>query len=193
MTPRTAQIRRATLGDAAAFARILGHVDVVAGTLQLPYPSEALWHARLSDMLALGKQDLMLVAELPDGRGQPQVVGSAGLHPAGASLRRRHAMSLGICVHPDAQRQGVGHALMAALCDWADNWAQVLRIELTVWADNAHAIRLYERHGFVGEGLHRAYALRDGQYVDALAMARLHPKPPGWTTAPPLTTTPDTP
>lgn len=193
MTSRAIQIRRAALGDAAAFARILGHVDVVAGTLQLPYPSEALWHARLSDMLAPGKQDLMLVAELPDGRGQPQVVGCASLHPPGASLRRRHAMSLGISVHPDAQRQGVGHALVAALCDWADNWAQVLRIELTVWADNAHAIRLYERHGFAAEGVHRAYALRDGQYVDALAMARLHPNPPGWTNPPPTATITDTP
>lgn len=185
MTPRTIQIRRATLSDAAAFARVMGHPDVVPGTLQLPYASEAHWHARLSDMLAPGKQDLLLVAEGPDGRGQPQVVGTAGLHPAGGSLRRRHAMGLGITVHFDAQRQGVGHALLAALCDWADNWAQVLRIELTVWADNAHAIRLYERHGFVREGLHRAYGLRNGAFVDALAMARLHPKPPGWTAAPP--------
>ena len=178
MTHRPVQIRRATPGDAAAFARILGHPDVVAGTLQLPHTSEPLWLARLNEGMAPGKPDLQLVAELPDGRGQPQVVGTAGLHPVGASLRRRHAMSLGISVHPDAQRQGVGHALVAALCDWADNWAQVLRIELTVWADNAHAIRLYERHGFAEEGLHRAFALRGGQYVDAMAMARLHPSQP---------------
>jgi len=26
--------------------------------------------------------------------------------------------------------------------------------------------------------VHRGYALRDGVYVDALAMARLHPNPP---------------
>jgi hypothetical protein len=25
------------------------------------------------------------------------------------------------------------------------------------------------------------YALRDGQYVDSLSMARLHPNPPRWT------------
>jgi putative acetyltransferase len=37
---------------------------------------------------------------------------------------------------------------------------------------------LYRRHGFVVEGTHRAYALRDGAYVDALSMARLHPRPP---------------
>ena len=89
-------------------------------------------------------------------------------------------MNLGIAVHPDAQGQGVGHALMAALCDWADHWGQVLRTELTVFVDNARAIRLYERHGFVQEGRHRGHALRGGQYVDVFSMARLHPHPPRW-------------
>jgi len=184
MAQRLVHIRRAVVGDAAAFARILGHPEVVYGTLQVPYTSEALWLARLTDTLALGKPDLMLVAELPDARGQPQVVANAGLHPCGAALRRRHAMNLGIAVHPDAQRQGVGHALMAALCDWADRWGQVLRIELTVFVDNAHAIRLYERHGFVQEGRHCGHALRDGRFVDVLSMARLHPDPPRWDAAP---------
>jgi L-phenylalanine/L-methionine N-acetyltransferase len=183
MTSRTVHIRRAVLGDAAAFARVMGHPEVVPGTLQLPHSSEALWQARLSDTLALGKPDLLLVAELPDGRGQPQVVGIAGLHPCGAALRRRHVMNLGIVVHPDAQRQGVGQALMAALCDWADRWGQVLRTELTVFVDNAHAIRLYERHGFVQEGRHRGYALRDGEFVDVFSMARMHPEPPQWSAA----------
>ena len=53
-----------------------------------------------------------------------------------------------------------------------------LRIELIVFTDNAAAIALYRKFGFELEGTHRAYALRDGRYVDALAMARLHPNPP---------------
>ncbi|MDH4390974.1 MAG: GNAT family N-acetyltransferase [Aquabacterium sp.] len=184
MTHRPVHIRRAVLEDAAAFARVMGHPDVVPGILQQPHTSEAQWHARLTDTLSPGKPDLMLVADLPDGRGQPQMVGLAGLHPCGTALRRRHAMNLGIAVHPDAQRQGVGRALVAALCDWADRWGQVLRTELTVFVDNAHAIRLYQRHGFVQEGRHSGYALRDGQYVDVLSMARLHPNPPSWGPAP---------
>jgi putative acetyltransferase len=54
----------------------------------------------------------------------------------------------------------------------------VLRIELTVYTDNHRAIKLYQKFGFQEEGVRRAYALRDGVYVDALAMGRLHPKPP---------------
>ena len=71
---------------------------------------------------------------------------------------------------------------MQALCDYADGWAQILRIELGVYTDNAPAIALYRAFGFEIEGTHRAYALRDGVYVDAHCMARLHPNPPalGW-------------
>jgi len=168
-------IRRSQVSDAAAMARLMSHPEVFSGLLQLPYPSEELWRARLQDNAAPGKTDLSLVAEV-----QGTVVGSAGLHPAGASLRRRHAMGMGISVAAEAQGQGVGRALMAALLDYADNWGQVLRTELTVYADNARAIRLYEHFGFQREGLMRAYALRNGAFVDTLAMARLHPKPPRW-------------
>jgi putative acetyltransferase len=89
-------------------------------------------------------------------------------------------MMLGIAVAPSHWRCGVGRALMEGLLHWADNWAGVLRVELTVFTDNASAIRLYQRHGFVIEGTHRGYALRDGVLADVHAMARLHPQPPGW-------------
>ena len=67
---------------------------------------------------------------------------------------------------------------MQALCDYADRWMGVLRIELTVYVDNAAAIALYRKFGFEIEGRYRGYALRDGALVDAFAMARLHPDPP---------------
>jgi len=78
-------------------------------------------------------------------------------------------------------RRARGTALMQALCDCADRWMGVLRIERTVYVDNAAAIALYRKFGFETEGRHRGYALRDGRYVDALALARLHPSPPAAT------------
>ena len=151
----------------------MGDAEVYPGLLQLPYPSEERLRVWLADMQQAGQPDLLLLAE----RGG-NVVGSAGLHPAGNSLRRRHAMFLGLSVVREAQRLGVGSALMQALCDYADGWAHVLRLELTVYVDNVAAIALYRKFGFAVEGTHRAYALRDGAYVDAHAMARLHPRPP---------------
>ncbi|HEU6455551.1 MAG TPA: GNAT family N-acetyltransferase [Roseateles sp.] len=166
-------LRRARHSDAAALAEQLADPEVFPGLLQVPFANVELWQQRLNAPPVPGSPDLMLVAER-EGR----VVGSAGLHPVGTQLRRRHAMMLGISVSPPSQGQGVGGALMAALLDYADNWAQVLRIELTVFHDNQSAIRLYERHGFVPEGRARAYALRHGVYEDVLQMARLHPRQP---------------
>mgnify|MGYP006369464273 CR=1 FL=1 len=166
-------IRRARSSDADAFAQVMGDPMVMPGLLQLPYPSAEAWRARLAELDAPGRADLLLVAEL-DG----QVVANAGLNPVGSALRRPHVMGLGIAVAAAHQRRGVGSPLMGALLDAADNWLGVLRIELTVYTDNAGAISLYRRFGFEVEGTHKAYALRDGAYADVLAMARLHPHPP---------------
>lgn len=169
----TITIRRARPDDAAAIAAMMGDPAVYPGLMQMPFASEEAHRTRLVEGLAPGKVDLSLVAE----RGG-KIVGGSGLHPASASLRRRHVMMLGISVIPEAQGQGVGTALMQAMCDYADRWMGSLRIELTVYVDNAAAIALYRKFGFEMEGRHRGYAMRDGSYVDAFAMARLHPSPP---------------
>jgi L-phenylalanine/L-methionine N-acetyltransferase len=166
-------IRRPRVEDAAAMVAIMGDLDVLSGLLQLPYPTLATWTKRIEEMPAgPTSAELFIVAE----RGG-EVVGNAGVH-APAHVRRRHAATIGMAVATQAQGQGVGTALMRAIVDWADGWAQLLRLELTVYADNAAALALYRKFGFEVEGTHRAYAIRDGVYVDALAMARLHPNPP---------------
>jgi L-phenylalanine/L-methionine N-acetyltransferase len=165
-------LRRATPADAADFARLMADPEVFGSLMQLPWPSEAMWRERLSAGAKEEGADLHLVAEA-EGR----VVGSLGLHPVNR-VRRRHVAMLGISVALDHQGRGVGNALLGAACGFADRWAQLLRIELTVFTDNARALALYQRHGFRIEGTHVAYALRDGRFADVHAMARLHPAPP---------------
>ena len=167
------QIRRVRTGDAEAMARLMGDPDVLGNLLQLPFPSVEAWRTRLAEWDQPGRGDLLLVAE-----AEGALVGNAGLNPVGPALRRRHAMHLGITVAKPWQGRGVGTQLMTALLDAADRWLGCLRIELTVFTDNEAAIALYRKFGFEIEGTHRAYALRDGRYVDVLAMARLHPSPP---------------
>jgi putative acetyltransferase len=166
-------IRRVSTKDSAALARHMSDPAVFGGLLQLPFASEEAWQRRLAEQAPASGPDVFLAAEF-DG----DIVGFGGLHSVGANVRRRHAMALGISVASTMRRKGVGAALMAALCDYADKWAGVLRIELTVYSDNRVAIALYEKFGFAVEGTFRSYALRDGSYVDAIAMARLHPNPP---------------
>lgn len=169
----TITIRRASTKDAAALARIMNDPAVYAGLMQLPYTDEEVWRTRLTDAFGPGKTDLLLVAEI-----NGEVVGSAGLHPVGPALRRRHALTLGLSVLREAQGKGVGSALMQAMCDYADRWVGALRMELTVYCDNAAAIHLYRKFGFEIDGTLRGYAMRDGQLADAHSMARFHPHPP---------------
>jgi putative acetyltransferase len=160
-------VRRAELGDAEAIHSTFAGPMAIAGTLQLPYPSIEMWRKRLTD---LSPSDFFLVATI-DG----DVVGNLGLHEAGKSPRRRHAGSLGLAVRDDSQGRGVGSALMKAAIDLADDWLNYQRLELNVYTDNLAAMALYRKFGFAIEGTYRAYAFRDGRYVDSYAMARLHP------------------
>lgn len=162
-------IRRAEPADAAGIARTFQSRSAAAGTLQNPYPSIAEWVERLNRDAA---SNYIFVALADD-----EVIGHAGLH-GNKNARRQHAWGLGIGLREDWQGRGVGTRLMQTLIDLADNWLGVLRLELTVYSDNARALALYRKFGFVQEGVHRAFALRDGEYVDAIAMARMHPKPP---------------
>jgi L-phenylalanine/L-methionine N-acetyltransferase len=164
-------IRAAEPSDAALISALVGSPGVVEGTTQLPDAAVAI---RTEMYSRIEPGALRLVALDEAGT----LIGCAGLGSVGNSLRRAHARYLYISVAAQAQGRGVGHALMSRITHWADQWAGILRIELMVHADNARAIALYERHGFVHEGRMRGYTLCEGRYVDALAMARLHPKPP---------------
>ncbi len=145
-------------------AEILAQPGVIAGTLQLPFRSQAFQRHRL-ETNDHGRPHLGAVI---DGK----LIGDIMLIKA-ANERRAHAATFGMCVHDAYQGRGAGSALLGALLELSDRWLNIRRMELTVWADNARAIGLYEKHGFEREGLHRAYGFRDGALVDALAMARL--------------------
>jgi L-phenylalanine/L-methionine N-acetyltransferase len=162
-------IRHAEPADYTAIQQIYAQPRATAGTLQVPFPSQEMWRERLTKFAS---EDFILVALVND-----KIVGNLGLHMT-TRRRRTHTAHIGMGVHDEYQRLGVGSALLAAALSQADNWLNLLRIELTVFTDNAPAITLYKKFGFVIEGTHVAYALRAGVYEDVYAMARLHPNQP---------------
>ena len=158
-------IRRAEASDAEAVSRIFSGPKAIRGTLQLPFPSAESWRKRL--------------AEPPEGLfsllacAGNEVVGQLGLHTFPSQPRRRHVGEIGMAVRDDWQGKGVGRELMQAAVELAEKWLNLSRLELEVYTDNEPAIRLYKKFGFAIEGTLVRFAFRDGQYVDAYAMARL--------------------
>ncbi len=159
------KVRHAEPGDFEALREIHAQPKTVWGTLQIPFPSAEKWRKRVQE-LPEGKH--FLVASVDD-----EIVGALVLWQEIRSPRRRHAGNLGMAVHDRWQGQGVGNALMAAAIEMADNWLNLLRLELSVFVDNEPAIRLYRKWGFRTEGTWEKYAFREGRYVDAYCMARI--------------------
>ena len=164
--PKDIKVRAMEPSDIPDLTEAWNQPNAYAGTLQLPYTSVDRRAKRFADPPPTQHN---LVAEI-DGK----VIGMIGLTRE-SMPRRQHAGYIGMAVHDAYAGRGAGTALMAAVIDLADNWLQLKRLELGVYADNARAIALYERFGFEREGLYRAYAWRDGAYTDSLAMARLRP------------------
>jgi RimJ/RimL family protein N-acetyltransferase len=86
---------------------------------------------------------------------------------------RNHVGVLGMALLPEYRHQGLGAKLLAATVQHA--WKLGLtRLTLTVRADNVNARRLYERFGFVEEGVLRNEFLVDGRYNDVVTMGLLN-------------------
>ena len=102
-----------------------------------------------------------------------EVIGWCDLRPKTAATLR-HSAVLGMGIVAAYRRRGIGSRMLATTLELA--WAHgIRRAELNVRVDNAPAIALYRRFGFVEEGTCRNYIHVDGADYDALLMARLAP------------------
>ncbi|MEZ2128305.1 MULTISPECIES: N-acetyltransferase family protein [unclassified Sinorhizobium] len=113
-------------------------------------------------------------------KGNPQLVALADGEVVGWCDVSRHFFpshahrgSLGMGIIPAYRGQGLGRRLIEATLKQARE-SGFSRVELDVYTDNARAIALYERVGFVREGLVRDAACIDGRYFDAISMAVIY-------------------
>lgn len=145
-------------------AALYNEPAVCRQVLQMPFQSVEMWRKRL---VLDNERRLQLVAVHAG-----EVIGQLGLEQY-LRVRQSHVGTLGMGVATAWQGKGVGSRLLAAALEVADNWMNLHRVELTVFADNEAAHRLYHKFGFETEGRLRDQAVRDGQFVDTLSMARL--------------------
>lgn len=98
-------------------------------------------------------------------------IGSCGFHPVDW---RSRAAECGIAIGDKTQwGKGYGTEAMRTLVGFGFDTLNLHRIMLSVFDDNARAIRCYEKVGFKTEGRLRESNCHNGRYRDALIMAVL--------------------
>lgn len=84
----------------------------------------------------------------------------------------KHTAYIVMGITKDFQGQGVGKQLFKRAIALAEE-KELHRLELTVIEENQVAVHLYQRMGFVQEGIKQDSIYMDGQYYDEVYMARL--------------------
>lgn len=171
-------IRHAEPLDARGYITLIKDILSETPRVDTPYapdefnPSFERIRDRIMEVRATDNS-LFLVAE-----AERAVVGA--LTCGGGTLQAdRHMTALGVYVARDWRDCGIGGALLAEAVRWAKASPVVERVELEVYARNARAIHLYEKHGFEHEGRKRRLYYQDGEPMDMLIMSLLLEKKHG--------------
>ena len=99
-----------------------------------------------------------------------KLVGSAGFDVVKSVAKVKHRADFGISVLKEYWGLGIGSALTEACIECA-RAAGYTQLELDVVAENAAAIALYKKHGFVEFGRNpRGFLLRNGEYQELVNM-----------------------
>ena len=99
-----------------------------------------------------------------------QVVGWCDITPD-IKVGYTHIGRLGMGVRHSHRYRGIGQRLLET-CVLLTRNLGLEKVELDAFADNTAAIRLYERHGFILEGIKTQTRKLEGKYQDIQLMAR---------------------
>ena len=90
-------------------------------------------------------------------------------------FRNSHIVYLGgVAIHPDYKGRKLGEKMLGRAIEMA-KMSGFSRVELTVAVVNSRAIQLYEKLGFVNEGILRNYSFlaAENRYIDEQVMSKL--------------------
>ncbi len=159
-------IRPLRLDDGSNIYELMHMPNVLWGTSLLPSTSVDAW-CKTVEGWVYDEHMHVFVAEV-----QGKVAGIISVH-VGVG-RESHVGDIAMAVHDKFQGQGIGKMLLLTVIDLADNWLNLVRLELDVYTDNEPAIHVYKHFDFEIEGRKRLDAFRGGRYIDSYIMARLH-------------------
>ena len=166
---RGVQIRRAVPDDAARYSHISAGSAAKRRTSRSA-PKARAYRGRGARLSGAGRRTRTTRSPswpLVDGEMVGGLTFDGGRRP-----RLRHAGEFGISVAQAYAGLGIGRAMIEYMIAWAEASGVVRKINLKVRVDNAAAIRLYERMGWVHEGRTTRDTIIDGRFNDCLLMGR---------------------
>lgn len=161
-------VRKLAAQDVAEYMAFLEQIDRETSYLLWEPGERKLNVATLRRRIeaADGNEGIRLVAE-DEGR----IIGFL-VAKRGVSKRIRHRANFAMGVLRAEWGQGIGTRLLERLEQWTRE-NQIWRLELTVMANNQRAIVLYERMGYMREGIKQSAIILDGEAVDEIVMGKL--------------------
>ena len=101
-----------------------------------------------------------------------RLIGVTSVSPVGLSFKTRHRASAELVVRKEFWNLGLGAHLLDVAIECAGECGYE-RLELSVFADNARALRLYKKKGFIECGqVPQAFKMMDGKYHDEIIMTK---------------------
>lgn len=165
---KTAVLRNGVASDGGAVFENFNRTHAETDFL-LSYPDENSFDSekegQFLEQKTASTHEIELIAFV-DGK----VAGTAGIEAVGAKDKVRHRAEFGISVLKEYWGLGIGRALLEACIKCAKE-AGYAQLELTVVAENARAIALYQKAGFVEYGRNpRGFHSRINGYQEVVYM-----------------------
>ena len=161
-------LRNGEAADGAAVLKNFNQTHAETDYL-LTYPDENRFDAEQEGRFLARKTESPREIELlavVDGK----VVGTAGVDAVGSKYKVAHRAEFGISVLKEYWGLGIGRAMTEACIQCARD-AGYVQLELSVVADNARAVAMYQRAGFVECGRNpRGFNSRTAGYQEVISM-----------------------
>lgn len=161
-------IRKIKIDDAEAFWEMQFELDKETNYMMYE-PNERTKNLSFINSIiekSLDGSDLLLVAE-----NDKDIIGYISAQRGGPN-RIKHTAYIVVGIRKDFQGRGIGSKFFKKLDLWARE-NNITRLELTVMCTNKVAKHLYEKNGFVVEGVKKNSMVVNGEYIDEFYMAKL--------------------
>ncbi|MGT2926796.1 GNAT family N-acetyltransferase [Streptococcus cuniculipharyngis] len=157
--------------DASALLALLNHIGYESDFMTLDEAGILMTLEQMTDFIRQRQESInqvCLLAKVAD-----EVIGVLNV-TSDFHERIKHIGDIFIGIRKDYWNQGIGQILMEEAIIWAEKSGVIRRLELTVQKRNQRAVHVYEKFGFVIEGVRpRGAKARDGQFLDVYMMGKM--------------------